>query len=65
MLEEQCRREGYKQLIPFQQVEFTDSGHVSLSLDPDIILGWNWSFCGVSSEYVSNVFSDCSLLLLL
>ena len=54
MLEEHCHREGFKQLFLLQQVQFTDSGHVSLSLEPDNILGWNWSYCGVCSEYVSN-----------
>ena len=54
MLKEQCYREGFKQSFPLQQVQFTGNGHVSLSLEPENILGWNWSYCGVSSEYVSN-----------
>ena len=40
--------------MPFQQVQFTDSSRVSLSLYPDIIPGWDWSYCGVCSEYVSS-----------
>ena len=67
MLEEQCRREGYKQSLPFTTAQFTKSGRVSLSLNPVSISGWNWSYCGVSSEYVSSalmIIVYCYLLFL-
>ena len=54
MIKEQCHREGYNLSLPLHPVQFTECGRVSLSLEPDNILGWNWSYCGICSEYVSN-----------
>ena len=54
MLEEQCHREGYNQSF-YLPVEFTASGCVSISLDPDSIHDWDWSYYGVNYGYVSNI----------
>ena len=54
MLEEQCHREGYNQSF-YLLVEFTGSGHVSITLDPYSIHGWDWSYYGVNYDYVSNI----------
>ena len=54
MLEEQCHREGYHQ-SSYSPVQFTASGHVSITLDPDSIHGWDWSYYGVNYDYVRNV----------
>ena len=54
MLEEQCIREGYHQ-SSYSPVKFTGSGRVSITLDPDSILGWDWSYYGVNYDFVSNV----------
>ena len=51
MVEEQYPREGYT-LSHYLPVTFTDSGRVSLSLQPDSIPDWEWSYNGIYSEYV-------------
>ena len=55
MFEEQCRREGYHISSSYSPVEFTGSGRVSITLDPDSIHGWDWSYYGVNYDYVRNV----------
>ena len=52
MLEEQCCRKGYNQ-SSYLPVEFTESGHVSISLNPNNIPDWKWSYNGFCYDYVS------------
>ena len=51
MLKEQCQKEDYTLSLCIP-VTFTESGCVSLSLDPECIHGWSWSYNGFCYDYV-------------
>ena len=54
MAEEQCHRKGYNQ-SSYLPVEFTESGHASISIDPASIPDWKWSYNGFCYDYVSTI----------
>ena len=51
MLKEQYGREGYS-LSYYIPITFTENGRVSLSLQPESIPDWKWSYDGFYYEYV-------------